>query len=128
MSAVASRLHAYLDAWRDRPFAWGPHDCFHFAMGAASAQTGDVYDLPHYTSVRGAVEASREATLLQRVDQYFARCTHVPPPGSLVAVQEDGPIGYRLGVVVSDKAAFVSPNGLVFARLHPKTDIYWVVK
>lgn len=92
-----------------------------------SAQTGRAYPLPSYRSPAGALRAARRTDLIAELDRHFRRCAHVPPPGALVAVREDGPTGYRLGVVVSDKAAYVSPNGLVFARLQPDTDLYWTL-
>ena len=117
----------YIEAARDRPFAWGSHDCLHFAIGAMSAQTGKTYPLPDYGCPTGALRLARRRDFLKELDQHFRRCDHVPPPGSLVAVKEDGPTGHRLGVVVSDRAAYVSPNGLVFARLQPDTDLYWTL-
>jgi hypothetical protein len=83
---------------------------------------------PRYSTACGAARLALRLNLLAHLDRTFWRCAHVPPPGSLVAVREDGPTGYRLGVVISDRAAFVSPNGLVFDRLQPETDLYWVVK
>lgn len=123
----AASLHEYIEASRARPFAWGSHDCLHFAIGAMSAQTGKTYPLPDYGCPTGALRLARRRDFLKELDQHFRRCDHVPPPGSLVAVKEDGPTGHRLGVVVSDRAAYVSPNGLVFARLQPDTDLYWTL-
>jgi hypothetical protein len=123
----ADSLNDYLDAARDRPFVWGSHDCLHFAVGAMTAQTGQTYVLPSYGCPTSALRAARRTDLLAALDWHFRRCAHVPPPGSLVAVKENGPLGYRLGVVVSDKAAYVSPNGLVFDRLQPDTDLYWTL-
>jgi hypothetical protein len=120
-------LSDYLTRVRSHPFAWGSHDCLHFAIGAMTAQTGVTYPLPAYDSPAGALRLARRMDLIGTLDRTFRRCPHVPPPGSLVAVKEDGPTGYRLGVVVSDKAAFVSPNGLAFARLQPSTDLYWTL-
>jgi len=127
-SSGADSLHEYIEAARHKPFAWGSHDCLRFAIGAVTVQTGREYPLPWYATPYGAARMARKVNLLKRLDKAFWRCPHVPPPGSLVAVQEDGPAGYRLGVVISDKAAFVSPSGLIFDRLHPETDLYWVVK
>ena len=123
----AANLAEYIEAARDTPFEWGSHDCLHFAIGAASMQTGRRYPLPRYSTACGAARLAQRLRLLEHLDRTFWRCPHVPPPGSLVAVKEDGPTGYRLGVVVSDKAAFVSPNGLAFARLQPSTDLYWTL-
>jgi hypothetical protein len=127
--ACVARLHAYLASVRHRPFQWGAHDCVIFARDAVAAYTGKAHTLPAYTTLREAVIAARNMSIVEELDRRFARCRHVPPVGSLVAVVDsDAPgIGYRLGVVVSDKAAFVSPSGLTFAKLRPNTDLYWTV-
>jgi hypothetical protein len=124
-----SDLHAYLAQVRHRPFEWGVHDCVIFARDAVAAYTGQVHALPVYANIREAVVAARTLNIVEELDRRFVRCRHVPPVGSLVAVADpDAPgIGHRLGVVVSDKAAFVSPSGLTFARLRPDTDLYWTV-
>jgi hypothetical protein len=126
----AASLSDYLASVRDKPFEWGVHDCVQFARGAAEAQTGVTFLLPEYKGLRGALAVCRRVCLIAELDKLFTRCAHVPPVGSIVAVQdtEREGIGYRLGVVVSDRAAFVSPNGLVFAKLRPDTDLYWIVK
>jgi hypothetical protein len=100
-----------------------------FARKAAEVQTGAQFPLPEYSGLRGALVACKRICLVSELDKRFRRCAHVPPVGSIVAVQdtERESIGYRLGVVVSDKAAFVSPSGLVFAKLRPETDMYWIV-
>jgi hypothetical protein len=125
----AASLSDYLASVRDKPFEWGVHDCVQFARGAAEAQTGAEFPLPEYSGLRGALALCKRICLIAELDKRFARCKHVPPIGSIVAVQdtERESIGYRLGVVVSDKAAFVSPSGLVFAKLRPETDMYWIV-
>jgi hypothetical protein len=126
----ADSLNSYLDSVRHAPFDWGVHDCVIFAKEAAEAQTGATYPLPSYTGIRGALEVCKRVCLVSELDKLFERCAHVPPVGSIVAVEDtkSAGIGYRLGVVVSDKAAFVSPKGLVFDKLRPDTDIYWIVK
>lgn len=123
----AASLNDYLASVRDRPFEWGVHDCVQFARGAAEAQTGAKFPLPEYSGLRGAMALCKRVCLVTELDKRFARCKHVPPVGSIVAVQDGDGIGLRLGVVVSDKAAFVSPSGLVFVKLQPATDIYWTV-
>jgi len=128
LSSGAERLNDYLEGVRHTPFAWGSHDCLRFVLGAVEAQTGRAYALPVYADPAGAARAARGRDILAELDQAFRRCAHVPPPGSIVAVKERGPLGYRLGVVVSDRAAFVSPSGLIFDTLQPETDLYWIVQ
>jgi hypothetical protein len=129
-SSGADSLNSYLESVRDKPFEWGVHDCVLFAKGAAEAQTGAEFPIPEYVGLRGAIDLCKRICLVSELDKRFERCGHVPPVGSIVAVQDTlrAGIGYRLGVVVSDKAAFVSPKGLVFAKLRPETDLYWIVK
>jgi hypothetical protein len=128
-TATRRSLAEYLAEVRDAPFEWGAHDCVLFVKGAVEAQTGHVYLTPDYEGLRGALVLARRLRIVAELDRLFTRCPHVPPPGSIVAVTDpDNPaIGYRLGIVVSHKAAFVSPSGLVFARLQPATDLYWTV-
>lgn len=125
----AASLNEYLARVRDKPFEWGVHDCVQFARKAAEAQTGAQFPLPEYSGLRGALALFKRICLVSELDKRFQRCAHVPPVGSIVAAQdtEREAIGYRLGVVVSDKAAFVSPIGLVFVKLWPETDMYWIV-
>jgi hypothetical protein len=129
-SSGAANLNEYLARARGKPFDWGTHDCVQFVRGAAEVQTGASFPLPEYASLRGALALCKSISLVAELDKLFDRCEHVPPVGSIVAVHdtERESVGYRLGVVVSDKAAFVSPSGLVFAKLRPETDLYWIVK
>jgi hypothetical protein len=123
-------LNKYLESVRHKPFEWGVHDCVQFTKGAVKAQTNRDIDLPHYSSIRGAISLCKTICLVSELDKMFDRCNHIPPIGSIVAVGDTyrTSTGPRLGVVVSDKAAFVSPNGLVFSKLRPETDLYWIVK
>jgi hypothetical protein len=124
----AVNLTDFIEAARRRPFVWGVHDCVHFAVAAATAQTGKTYPLPKYVGLRGAMRAAKEHNFLAEMDEHFTPCPCVPPPGSIVATKTSDFLGFRLGVVVSDKAAYVSPSGLLFARLRPATDRYWKVR
>lgn len=128
-SSGVARLNDYIAAARKRPFAWGEHDCVQFVRGHVEMQTDRLIPVPSYRGKRGAVALLRTYDLKKELDARFARCPHVPPRGSIVArkTPEDRPLGYVLGIVVSDRAAFVSPNGLVFAKLEPETDSYWIV-
>ena len=118
-------LNDYLDHVRDLRFEWGVHDCVQFARGAVEAQGGDC-PVPEYRGQRGALALSRRMCVVTYLDRVLVRCPHVPPVGSIVLVRDGDQ--WRLGVVVSDKAAFVSSAGLVFARLRPESDLYWTVR
>lgn len=128
-SSGAARLNDYIEAARTRRFAWGEHDCVHFVRGHIEAQTGESIPLPAYQGKRAALALLDAYDPFVALDARFPRCVHVPPRGSIVARQapDQRPLGYILGIVVSDRAAFVSPSGLVFARLTPETDIYWTL-
>ena len=115
----AGGLHEYLASVRDKPFRLGRHDCARLAAGAVAAQTGWIIAVPRR---RGPVD------LVTEVDRLLPRCAHVPPPGGIVASPDGPPFGWRLGVVVSDRAAFVGRDGLVFHRLRPDAEIYWSVR
>lgn len=123
-------LHSYLNSVRHKPFEWGVHDCVQFVKNAVEAQTKNKIDLPNYTNLRQAISLCKKVCIVSELDGRFARCNHIPPIGSIVAVQDTMRVntGPRLGIVVSDKAAFVSPNGLVYQKLRPETDLYWIVK
>jgi hypothetical protein len=127
-SSGAASLNDYLASVRDKPFEWGVHDCAHFTLGAVEAQTGVRHDPPEYSNARGAFACFVKQRMSDWFDERFERCAHVPPVGSIVVIKCDDAITQRAGVVVSDKAAFVSPSGLVFAKLRPETDLYWIVK
>lgn len=53
------RLAAYIQSVQDKPFAWGTHDCAHFARGAVHAMTGLVPDAPVFGAYSSAAAASR---------------------------------------------------------------------
>jgi hypothetical protein len=127
-SSGAANLNEYLASVRDKPFEWGTHDCAHFTLGAVEAQTGVWHEPPKYSNARSAFACFVAQSMAEWFDERFTRCAHVPPVGSIVVVKCEDAITERAGVVVSDKAAFVSPIGLVFAKLRPETDLYWIVK
>lgn len=126
-SSGAARLDEYLESVRALPFVWGEHDCLHFPLRAAEAQTGVWHEPPTYTSTREALHHARALDIVAEFDARFVRCAHVPPKGSLVLTPSTGGIKWRGGVVVSHRAAYVSPSGLIFASLQPSVELYWKV-
>lgn len=74
-----ARLRAYLESVRSEPFAWGRHDCCHFAAGAVKAMTGIdpmIEFRGHYATERGAWRALRRygaGTLSGTLDRKFER-------------------------------------------------------
>lgn len=74
-----TRLAAYLEPLRARPFAWGQHDCCTFSAGAVAAMT-DVDPMPEfrgrYTTAIGSARALRRfgrGTLAATLDAKFER-------------------------------------------------------
>lgn len=72
-----ARLAAYLEPLRERPFAWGTHDCCLFCAGAVEAMSG-VDPMPEfrgrYTTAIGAERALRRygaGTLDATLDNKF---------------------------------------------------------
>lgn len=126
-SSGAARLADFIEAVRHRPFEWGVHDCLHFPLRAVEAQTGIWHAPPAYASPKEALRHARHINIVTEFDTRFRRCPHVPPAGSLVVTPTDDGLNWRGGVVVSDRAAYVSPSGLVFARLRPDIELYWTV-
>ena len=126
-SSGAATLNDYLARVRSKHFEWGVHDCAHFTLGGVEAQTGVWHEPPAYTNAREAFACFRKQSMSEWFDQRFERCPHVPPVGSIVVVRCDDAIIERAGLVVSDKAAFVSSSGLIFRKLQPAADKYWTV-
>ena len=124
----ADNLSKYIEDVRDKPFEWGVHDCAHFTLGAVEAQTGIKYEPPKYSNAREAFACFVEQSMISWFDERFTRCPHIPPVGSIVITRCSEAITQRTGIVVSDKAAFVSPTGLVFIKLNPDKDVYWSLR
>lgn len=74
-----TRLAAYLEPLRARPFVWGKHDCCTFTAGAVEAMTG-IDPIPEfrgrYTTAIGSARALRRygaGTLAATLDGKFTR-------------------------------------------------------
>lgn len=120
------RLYAFIAGVRDRPFAWGAHDCILFACGAVAAMTGDDPAREYrgkYDSAKGAAEALRElgkGTLLKTVDSEFKRKpTNLAYRGDLIWLA--GSVGVCMGatalfvgeVRLAEKAGVLMREGLI---------------
>lgn len=136
-------LSEYIDECRDRPFAWGKHDCLTFANNCTKAQIGDgaLDDLVgKYDCATSALYQLRKrgkelgynpsATIIDALDDRLKRLdTEYPPRGSITAKKTDEietTTGWMLGVVMRRHSAFVSPAGLVFMDREP-SDLFWSV-
>ena len=136
MTSVAAFL-AYVERVRSHPFVWGRHDCMTFANAAVTAYRGRGFADDWVNAYSTENEASSHAAALllamgagnvvEAVDRRLDRSRSlIPPRASVVARPSDGVLGYGFGVMVSDRAAFVGPRGLVMLKVRP-TDICWSV-
>ena len=136
-------LAKYIDECRDKPFAWGSHDCLTFAAGCVYAQTGraTLSDmLGDYTCPMGAlIHASRrikhfgypsDVSIIDALDERLDRVgTPYPARGSITARRADQNLdtGYALGVRLRRHSAFLYETGMVFLDWEPD-DLYWSVE
>jgi hypothetical protein len=117
-----TRLAAYLEPLRDRPFQWGRHDCCTFAAGAVRAMTGKATMAEFrgkYRDEAGAAEALKTTgagTLISTMNSKFKR---VAPGhahrGDIVMV--DGNLGISFGEVSLHVGAEGERQGLI---RHPR--------
>ncbi len=123
-----TRLAAYLEPLRLRPFAWGSHDCCTFAGGAVQAMTG-VDPMAEfrgrYSSPRGSVRALRKhgagdlaSTMDAKFERVSAALAHrgdVVMSGGLLGIGLGpfliavGAEGDREGLIRVERAAWVAP-------------------
>lgn len=135
-----SAFDKYLEQSRQKPFAWGDHDCITFANKACAAQKGYGFAdefLGKYTTSQGALltyrrwlKSSNHSTLIEAVDDRLERLkTNIPPIGSIVAKQDDlanAVLPIKFGVCVGRLIAFVGADKLVLGQ--PSNDmIFWGV-
>lgn len=135
-----SAFDKYLEQSRQKPFAWGDHDCITFANKACAAQKGYGFAdefLGKYTTCQGALltyrrwlKSSNHSTLIEAVDDRLERLkTNIPPIGSIVAKQDNltnAVLPIKFGVCVGRLIAFVGADRLVLRQ--PSSDmIFWGV-
>lgn len=117
------RLAEAIEAARDRPFAWGRHDCTTFAFDLRRALTGggDIAALwrGRYTTARGAVRVMRRLgwASLEAAgrDLLGAPLASVPLArrGDLVLADT----GFGFGVCLGARAAGIAPAGLTLVPI-----------
>lgn len=133
-----SRLAAYIEDHRHKPFDWVANNCVTFVNGAGTTQTGVGFcsDLcTGYSTTREAIIFFNNKMLsggygaaVDIVDNRLSRCNGYPSRGDIVARKVDGDCtGYSLGVCIGSKVAFVSAIGLQFAQIEPD-DIAWTIE
>lgn len=112
-------MTAYLDAARDRAFAWGEWDCVRFAAGAVEVITGERPALPVYASALDAARLTRERSLRARVCDVLG--PEFPPAlahrGDVVLWTQGEDYAETLGVCVGDLLACAGPDGLAMAPM-----------
>jgi hypothetical protein len=133
------RLAQYFDDIRHEPFEWGLHDCLKFADGAIEAQTGELIFTDWYgryktewgclLNYRRQLRRTGFCDIIEAVDSRLSRFSgKIPPRGSIIGRKAEPMItGLILGVVISDKAVFLSEDGLQFVSIVPG-DIFWSVE
>ncbi len=131
----------YIDSVRDRPFAWGSHDCLTFTNTASITLVGKGYSndwIGSYTDAvsafkwyRGLLKKQGYKDIIEAVDCRLQRINAIAPPfGSLVGRKHEtshNVTDIAFGISVGKKVAFVEAQGLVF--LTPRQDdIFWSLK
>ncbi|MBM7407050.1 MULTISPECIES: DUF6950 family protein [Sphingomonas] len=124
-----TRLAAYLEPLRARPFAWGEHDCCTFSAGAVAAMT-DVDPMPEfrgrYSTAIGSARALRRfgrgtlaATLdakFEAIEPAFAQRGDVVMSSGLLGICMGaflvavGREGDREGLIRIERARWVEPR------------------
>lgn len=113
-----SRLIAYIEASRNRPFAWGDFDCSTFAAGAVEAMTGidHAAELRGYSTLAGGLKRLQQAGYIDHVDMATALLDRQPRSqarfGDIAVI--DAEEGAALGVVdgTGGVLAATMPSGL----------------
>jgi hypothetical protein len=102
-----SRLNAFIDSVKRRPFDWATNNCGeHFAAGAVEAMTGvDVAAKwrGRYTSASGAVRVMKNDGFASLGDMVASVLPEIHPSraklGDIAAIPANGPFGTSLGIV-----------------------------
>lgn len=132
-------LMRYIESKLHEPFDWGKHDCLTFISGAIEVQTGEnplKKEILKYKDAKSGISAYnryRKAgkSYKTTLDSVLSRFEGViPPRGSIVAhggIEGLGEVfGAALGVMISNRAAYVGESGLVFLPFE-KTQKAWLV-
>ena len=132
-----TRLGEIIENLRDEPMVWSVNDCFTFINACHHALRGEFLADEWFGKYATAYEAKMHygrllketghASIIEAIDSKLDRVTGMSR-GSIAArhVEGDTVLGYAFGVVVSDKIAFLTLEGLDFVR-PVETDIFWSV-
>jgi hypothetical protein len=119
-------LHEYLDECREKPFAWGRHDCALFAAQWVKLATGKSLTMGiRYRSERAGRKALAGAGYDAPVDVAAAHLQEVHPafarPGDVAL------IGDAMGIVAGERVAVLRPEGLGWVPLTDATRAFRVM-
>lgn len=132
-----ARLGEVIENLRDEPMVWSVNDCFTFINACHHAMTGEFLADEWFGKYSTAFEAkvhyirklkeTGHASIIEAIDSKLDRSDN-RARGSIVArqLEDDTVLGYAFGVVVSDKVAFLTLQGLDFQQ-PLETDIFWSV-
>lgn len=110
------RLAAWIEAHREKPFAWGTNDCAIFAADMIEAITGRDFAVAfrgRYKSKVGSMRILRAhgwADLADLADSHLERCSDRPTRGDVVLYA--GRHGAFLGVYWAGEVYGPGPNGV----------------
>jgi hypothetical protein len=127
------QLNDYLREVKDKPFRWGEHDCLIFSNNAFAAYHGFGYAEEWFGRYSRDGKPKKTADMRQEFGVEFfdemigsklTQISHIPPKGAIVATSNTAErhcavrfIPYALGISVGTKAAFLSPNGVLYLPL-----------
>jgi len=133
------RLDCFVESVRHKQFEWSKNDCLSFVGGCLEAQTGEnkINDWSgNYSTRWGAFLNYRRKlnqfgfdSIIDALDAKFQRQDlKLPPRGSIVLRrQKTAVMSFVFGIVLSEYAAFVGSDGLVFTLIDDD-DLFWGVK
>lgn len=133
------RLDCFVESVRHKKFEWGDNDCLSFVGGCLEAQTGEnkITDWSGSYSTRwGAFLNYRRKlysfgfdSIIEALDARFERqCVRLPSRGCIILrPQKSAVMSFVFGIVLSEYAAFVGSDGLVFTLIDDD-DLFWGVK
>lgn len=134
-----ARLNQVVENLREEPLIWGVNDCFTFVNACHYALTEEFlaeewmgkYSTAFEAKIHYArkLKATGNADIISAIDTKLTRVNSIiAPRGSVVArqVEDEAVMGYALGVVVSDKIAFLTAQGLDFVT-PSDGDVFWSV-
>lgn len=109
-----------IEAARQRPFAWGVHDCATWAAEVCRVMTGTDVAADWRGSYRTATGAMRAIRKAGGRDMASAVTARLGAPLPAVTLAQRGDVVCRehaLGICTGPDAAFLGPEGLVFQPL-----------